>query len=993
MTHFFWRNWNNEYRYAWYVSATLFAVALVFMWYGYFSGNNGIINWQKLQEQKSVESVVHTFNVGPFELNVPAENFVIYEYFNGGDLYPNIYAQLIFLFFLFTSSIFLLTIITTLDRFWFIVGIVLYILFLYSLRLRVLTIFGQFNQIPLITVSVIVTGVSVYFNMIRKEARFKTRLLSFALLITFIAVIIYFFSGVPHPMLHLAVTSYPAALILTLLFIVLVSHEIVASFIYILSKNEGGSNNLKHFFLIVAIYFVNLIITVLHEIGSLHWNFIYINLYLLLTISAVIGLWGFRDRESMYGNIFPFHPYGAFFFIALGALSFATIGGLLGNANDAPLKVVRDIIIFSHIGFGFIFVTYILSNFVGMLGQNLAVYKVLYNPNRMPYFTFQFAGLIVTLAFVFYSGWRNYIYNGVAGFYNNLGDLDVVLDNPSYARAHYDQAGSYGFQNHHANYALARLKMNMFNFEESQRHYGLANDKRPSEFSLINTGNLYLWQNQNFDAIKAFHHANSVMNGSGLAQNNLGFAFAKTYQIDSAVYYLNRARGQSFSKPSAETNFFALITLQNLPVKADSTINTFGTLYDASQANALALANVQKQNFKTATNPLNVKKLNLHSATLLNNFLVHQIHTIDSTQLEKALIIADDSLNSDYSEVLKVQIATAYYLKNNVSRALEIMAELAFISEMYKGKYNYLMGLWALEQDNPELAASYFNFAVVQNYKNAKLYYAIALTEAGLINESQIAWDTVARSKDETERAMAIQMKHIINLNDNGTSTLSDQEKYLFCRYKINVYDTILFNKIILTFENNNYKAQALLDMAKKQFEWDNLNVAIQYFNKVAGLKLTDQQLYNRIQHFELLMLTERKEIQKLAQQINEGIAFTQQEALEKILYTALINEASGDTILADKNYRILAHYNPYFEEGIIAAAAFYRNQDSESLEAYNILAEAIQVNDNSIKLWNAYINEALRKGFDEYAVSALQKVEEIKNKVRRAKYEVRSLK
>ena len=80
----------------------------------------------------------------------------------------------------------------------------------------------------------------------------------------------------------------------------------------------------------------------------IEWNFIYINLYLLLTISALLGLWGFSQRESMYRNIFPFAPYGAYFFLCLGAICFATTGNLLSNANDPALKIIRDGIIFSH---------------------------------------------------------------------------------------------------------------------------------------------------------------------------------------------------------------------------------------------------------------------------------------------------------------------------------------------------------------------------------------------------------------------------------------------------------------------------------------------------------------------------------------------------------------------------------------------------------------------------------------------------------------------
>jgi hypothetical protein len=85
----------------------------------------------------------------------------------------------------------------------------------------------------------------------------------------------------------------------------------------------------------------------------------------------------------------------------------------------------------------------------------------------------------------------------------------------------------------------------------------------------------------------------------------------------------------------------------------------------------------------------------------------------------------------------------------------------------------------------------------------------------------------------------------------------------------------------------------------------------------------------------------------------------------------------SGDTITAKKNYRILSTYNPYFEEGILASSDFYRRNDS-GFQAYNILAEAIQVNANSIRLLKAYAQEAERKGFDEYAFNARQRLRDL---------------
>ena len=161
---------------------------------------------------------------------------------------------------------------------------------------------------------------------------------------------------------------------------------------------------------------------------------------------------------------------------------------------------------FSHTGSAS-FLTYLFSNFVLMLARNLPVYKVLYNPTRMPYFTFRLAGLIAMLGFVFFSGWRGFVYNGLAGFYNFAGDLHTLLDNRGFAESFYDQGRLQGFQNHRSNYALATLKTNRYSFDDAHYNYELANAKQPSAYSLTNAANLYLWENKNAQAIERYHHA------------------------------------------------------------------------------------------------------------------------------------------------------------------------------------------------------------------------------------------------------------------------------------------------------------------------------------------------------------------------------------------------------------------------------------------------------------------------------------------------------
>lgn len=958
----------------------VFIFALLYLWYGYFLDADGIIHWQRFQEQKVVETTVHSFRLGPFILNVPGDSYAILEYFNGSHIVPNTTASYIFLLLIAIAAVSLLTVFTTLPRFWFFVGMGLFIAFVVSLRFEALALAGHTDRLGVILVLLLYVAPAFYFNQIRSRIPFLTRLITFLAITILLIVGIFFFAAVDYPFYHLALTAYTPGIILSIVFIIMVSHEIMASFVFI--AGQGTTKSLQHLSIISVIYLVNVVITCFHELGVIEWNFIYINLYLLLSCSAILGLWGFRQRELMYQNIIPFAPYGAIFFVALATICFATIGQMLNNANDPALKVIRNFIIFSHTGFGVIFLTYLFSNFVLMLARNLAVYKVLYNPTRMPYFTFRFAGLIAMLGFVFYSGWRDFVFNGLAGFYNFAGDLHTLLDNRGFAESYYDQGRIQGFQNHRSNYALATLKSSRYSFDDAHYNYELANARRPTAYSLTNAGNLYLWENKNEQAIQRYHHALDVLEESGPVQNNLGFAYAKTHDVDSALMYLNAAREYKISKSAAETNFFALATMEFVPIKIDSVLGLFEG-HPGTVSNALALSTLQNQEFKTPVGPLDHSQLDLYTATLLNNYVIKYATSVDTAFIQKAYKIASDSLNEDYSEALKSSLAFAYYHHGNVTKALEILGELAYISQSYQGKFNYIMGLWALEQGNAELASSYFAYSDTHTFKDARFYNAIALTEAGKKSEALVSWDSVARGTNEAQKEIAARMKRILSLKASEVMLLNDAEKYQYCRYNVKLGDSLLFNRISNSFESADYKAQALLDYSRKFFEADLMRPAILYYNRIAGLELSNRKLYEDVRHAELLMLAYRRELPQLASQMNKDVSFDDTRFLEKTLYTALMAESKGDSTNAEKNYTILSHYNPYFEEGIIAAANFYRAKGRERLKPYNILAEAIQINANSIRLLKAYIEEAFSQGFDEYASSSAERLAELEGELR----------
>lgn len=973
----FWNQWVKDYRYLWYALASCFVITMAFMWYSYFRGPDATYHWQKLQEQKVLNTTVHNFRLGPFEIDVPAESYVVLEYLNGSQAVPNTASSYFYLIVTAIVLTVLITLITTAERLWYYAGMGLFIVLIVTLQFETLGIFGwYYDWAPAIPI-LLYTIPAFYFNRFNTTVPLVTRLITFASITIGLGILIYFFAWEVLPFYHLVITSFPATLILSVIFMIMVAHEIYASFIYIVS--QGGSKSLQHFLILFAVYFANVVLTLFHEVGLVTFDFVYINLFLLLSVSAILGIWGFGRRESQYENVVQFYPYGALMFLALGALCFTTIGHNVSNANDPAVVLFRHGIIITHAGYGLAFFLYILSNFGQILADNGPVYKVLYNPRRMPYFTYRLAGFVAVIATMIATDWKQYVYNSFSGFYNYAGDFHRMAGNDEFARTYYRKSSTQAFQNHRSNYTLALMSANGYDFEKAHDFMEAANGKRPTQYSLTNAGNLFMREGNVRGAIDEYKK--NIIRDPDLAAalNNIGVGYIKLRNYDSALVYLSRARETSLTKTSAETNFFALAALETIPIDADSIYKSFNNPSTATLSNVYALAALLGSKIENDSDPLAETDLNLYSATLLNNYIIRHAKDVDTTFTNRAYAIASDSLNAGFSEALKASLAFAFYHQGNVSKALEILAEQVYLSQSYQGKFNYTMGLWALEQGNPELAASYFSFADTYDYKDAPFYHAIAITETGHIPQALMAWDSVLSRGDRDQKAIAANIKRILSVSTTEAINLPDGEKYQFLRYRVPVTDSLQFNRIVSTFSNDNYKAQSFLDYSQKYYKYGYLIPAIRYYQKISGLQLTDKKLYNDIRYFELKLLASRREVRSLANQINEGLEFGNDRFLEKIYYTALINEASGDSANAVRNYKVLARYNPYFEDGIIAASIFAKQANPRSFDAYNILADAIQVNGNSIRLLEAYYREALDMGLDEFAASSGQRLMEIR--------------
>lgn len=950
----------------------LLIITIGYFWYSYLASPSPALVWDRYQELQTNEITFRTFTVGIHTIKVPADNFLLSEVLSGSELTITTNIFYLFLFVFALSLVILLSIISTLRQFWFLIGMSIFSLFVISLQLEALEIMGLTNKLASAGIIIPIVAVAFYFHAFKTSAGFLIRFFAFGALACALGISITYLSQISDPLLHLAANGYIMATLLTLVFILMIGAEIPAAFINLLTRSQRQTKTLRHYFIITAAYLINLLLSYGIETGYLNWNLWVIDFFFLFTVSAVLAIWGFRQREPQYEDILPANPLGVYFILSLTILSFATITVFVVTAGEIAIGVISDVILYSHLGYGIIFLFYVISNFGSMLSQNLQVYKILYKPNTMHYATFRIMGLITCFAFlVFDTSYRTVVDQLYAAYYNLQGDAYYTQGEDGVAEAYYNKSVVYRKQNHHAHYALATIQSARLEPQKVREEYTMAADGNGTEFAYINLSEAYRLGGYAAASMAVLQEGVTRFPDSGPLYNELGRTYAKLNIQDSALFCFQQARKAKITKEISETNLLATSARFNLNYPADSLLQLIGSNKAGPQSNALALANQQQLSIKLEAPILSDTVLSATQVAFLCNYLINQREQIDTTYLNQVITLARLESNFYFKESILNAASQVLYTLGLVKKAFDLGREIAYGSG--QGKYFNLLGLWALEQGNPDIAANYLHIASDKQVKNALLHEAIAHTEADSIHLALSDWDSLSRSVEPETVDLANTMLQILNTEPDKASALSDSNKYLYLRYKIKPADTARFNFLVNTVKNEPLKALAILDFSKKWYALDEPEIASHILSGIQGLKLNDKNMYDETRVLNLMLLAELNPNHFSTLNLEEALSETTQFINEKIYLRALHAELNKDLDGAELKYNYLSQANPYLAEAVVASARFFAADTTDRLKPYSILVAGLMVRPVSIKLLKQYIKTAAFLGFDDEADERLQ--------------------
>ncbi|HLZ15698.1 MAG TPA: hypothetical protein VKQ08_01610, partial [Cyclobacteriaceae bacterium] len=779
-------------------------------------------------------------------------------------------------------------------------------------------------------------------------------------------VILNFFSQAAAPFLHLAVNGLIAGIILCVIFILMVSHEIVASFVTIATQRLKSSKSLQHFLILTMVYLVNLALLFASKMGFIGWSFFSISPFFVLTVSAILGIWGFRQRGTVYEFILPGEPPGIFFFLSMMVTAISTMGYFAASASDMMMDAFDDLIMAAHLGCGIIFFLYVIANFGPMLVKNLPVHKVLYKPETMPYFTFRLMSVIAVFAVISTAvSWKTYINQAMASFYHAYGDLYLAQEDDKTAESFFAKSLQLRNQNLHAHYALASIYASRYDSFKEKKEYEKSTDWTPSVPVYLNLSEIFAAKGDLLEAALTIDEGKKKFPKSGELLNASGLSFLKLKAEDSALYFFQLAKKAKATAQVGKANLLGASAWFGRDYPVDSVVSLSAT--DGVTVNTLALANQRQRSlfFEGRLNPDTA--LTVYQAAFLCNYLINQKEKADTALISQVLKLAGNYSNSGFKERLSVASAHALYARGEVKLALQIVREAAYRSG--EGHYFSLLGLWLLEQSNPLAASGYFKLAGEKQQQLALYYQAIAEAEADSLTQAFASWDSLSRSGDGIA-ALAVMMKKVLLCRNTEITALSDEEKYYFCRYKIGMADSLLLERTVAGITDEKLKSRALLDRSKKWFAMDEPGEAWRTLQQVAGN--ADKNLKTEIDRLALMLAAEKGDWNFVGTKLNGGmeVPFNQRVYLE-----ALQAEQSGDSKNAALRYIYLLNANNQFEEGVVAASRFFANDTTDRLKNFSLLVDGLLAKPSSIKILKQHVLQSISLGLQQEAQDSLDKL------------------
>ncbi|ODS82215.1 MAG: hypothetical protein ABS46_09590 [Cytophagaceae bacterium SCN 52-12] len=696
---FFWKSWTAAERISALAVLILLAAALLYLlaWSGIFSGT-GRVKWDIISLVHDMAVPVNRLKLGDFEFVIPAPSVYITEQYAAPLMLPDAAAGLFFLVVALAGLSVVLAALTTLSRFWFLGGLAVLVPLLVFSRTEMLVFPGLPERTLLLLALVLYGGTGYYLQAFRQDVGIASRIALFTAISAMLALVTVTVCSGPEPAYTFLVYSLPLWLIPAVIFMLVSATEILYGIVWLTTSKSAhmGGRSLLNFSVIGGLYLLVLVFAYVSNTRMADWGLALVPVWLLGACSGLIGLTGFRLRcESTEGHL-PFRESGFWLYSGLFLITAGVTGMAVAAGNDPLLEVLEDSVINSQLGMGLAFVFYIIANFLPLLRKGMQVHKVLYKPMNFSLTRTRIIG-VALVAGLFSMQNLFPVRQGIAAYFNGLGDLHTLTSQYTLAEQYYKMSLQQEFQNHKGNYALASLARIQGDNNAAIYYFRQATLKKPSPQAYIGLSNLLAQEDLYFEAMFSLREGQRAFPRSGPVLNNIGLLYARTNLSDSAYYFLSSAEKLA-DDGVASVNILGVLSGVLGPEALDSLAGRSRSAGNLSwNANRLLVGNLAGKNPAEKSRNDALRPDSLLSAAgfaYWMNYTYNQAAN-DSTLARKIRQIA--SKNDLMAGDLLLASAHADFYGGNKTKALETLLALAGNDGKDSGLYHKILGHWFLQ--------------------------------------------------------------------------------------------------------------------------------------------------------------------------------------------------------------------------------------------------------------------------------------------------------
>jgi len=976
---YFWKTWGSPFKEFYFFLLFLFGLSIAALIYANSWGIEGVVKWEVETELEPVKVVVNQFAKNLFNFTTEAESYYALDKFVTTEVRSNIQYTYIYMSVLMLAVVVVLAIFSYLELYWFMGSMLLFLLFLFSLKLELIEFFGRIDRLTTVAIFLVFSGVCYFFNAFYKSATLALRVIAFLLITVLAGILIEKFSNVDAPFLYMANFGSMFPLCVAILFVLIVGHDIVKGFLFLVSssKTVGSKNALLNFVFASLLYLVNLLLLLLKKLHALNLDIVYLNPFLLLTISSVIGIWMFRKRTEMFSSVLPFVPAGAYVYLSLAIITFSGISYALINGNIGMVEAYERIIIFGHLFLGFIFAIYVIINFGAFFGQKVSIYENVYKPTRLTYLIVPTLAIAITTFFFLYQ--RKYPYHlALSGYYSFAGDVMVHESQYPMAFQYYREAVLYDHSNHRANYAIASLSCFLGEKNIAKGYYENALQRDPTVQSYIGLSNAYFESGELFKALFQLKDGLVKFPDDPRLYNNLGVLFHKLNIADSSIHYFLKSKSSIKEKEVPTSNVLYLLAKKNLFSDADSIMSneTFPSSISYLN-NKLSISNQLGKRVDESFNRKMIPDslLNANTFAYLVNFNLNALKDTSKLISDHLLYFSEVSSNQHFIEKLKLQLALKKYYSGNKLEAFNDVFLLESNASSTEYQYSSILGKWFLEEEKYEQAADFFQKASKGGNLFDQINYTIAAAHSGKKDDALFVLNQIVKSPNQDINKLAENLISILSVkNINEVFKLKESERLQFLLIHLTKMNEEQLRSIYNSFENEQAKVYASSAISQLFVSKDKLNLADEILASVRAVPNMNVFATGELNYAELILKTKIKDTDFLIKNV-ASIPLNADKEMMRSYFIAKTYEYTGDTLNASYYFLKSLSESPYIEFSVSEAIA-YLSAHRKEREAYSKLIDILS-NYHSTELLKTYAHLCMDMGYMSYAESTIAELNE----------------